>query len=75
MQKVVMIMRGILRHDGQIFIMDEPLAGLDAHTREKVIRMILSVCRNKTCVVISHDKEILPYMNRVIDLQTLHKRA
>ena len=71
MQKVVMILRGLLRRDGQIFILDEPLAGLDAHTRKKVIRLIRNACRGKTCIVITHDKEILPYMDRVVDMQTL----
>lgn len=67
MQKVVMIVRGILRKS-KIIIFDEPLAGLDQDTRQKVINLILEENKNKTVIVITHDKEILPYMERVINV-------
>jgi ATP-binding cassette subfamily B protein len=67
MQKVVMIVRGILRKS-KIIIFDEPLAGLDQDTRQRVINMILEENNNKTVIVITHDKEILPYMERVINV-------
>ena len=51
--------------------MDEPLAGLDQKTRQKVIKLIVTECKNKTLIVITHDKEILPYMNKRINLQSL----
>ena len=67
MQKVVMIVRGILRKS-KIIIFDEPLAGLDQDTREKVINLILKETTNKTVLIITHDKEILPYLDRVINV-------
>lgn len=65
MQKVTMLMRGLMR-GGKIIVMDEPLAGLDAKTREKVMRFVDDYTRNKTLIVITHDKEILPMMDRVV---------
>ena len=41
------------------------LAGLDEITRKKVIKMILKECKGKTVLVITHDKEIIPYMDKV----------
>jgi ABC-type multidrug transport system fused ATPase/permease subunit len=67
MQKVVMIVRGILRKS-HIIVFDEPLAGLDQTTRQNVINMILEESKNKTLIVITHDKEILPYLDRVINV-------
>ena len=67
MQKVTILLRGILKK-GKIIIFDEPLAGLDGTTRGKVMKMIDEECRNKTTIVITHDKEILPYMDTIINL-------
>ena len=74
MQKVILLTRGILKSKNSlIMIFDEPLAGLDAKTRKKVISMILNECKNKTLLIITHDKEILPYMNKTINLNEINK--
>jgi ATP-binding cassette, subfamily C, bacterial LapB len=72
MQKTTIILRSILTNS-KIIIMDEPLAGLDQQTRQKIIKLIVTECKNKTLIVITHDKEILPYMNKRINLQNLKK--
>ena len=70
MQKIIMNVRGILKK-GEIIVFDEPLAGLDSGTREKMISMINDLCKGKTLIVITHDKEILRIMDKVIDLNRL----
>jgi ABC-type multidrug transport system fused ATPase/permease subunit len=70
MQKIIMNVRGILRK-GDIIVFDEPLAGLDSRTRKKMILMINDLCKGKTMIVITHDKEILQIMDKVIDLNKL----
>lgn len=70
MQKITLLMRGILK-PGRIMILDEPLAGLDSGTRMKVMDMILAETKDKTLIVITHDKEILPSMDRVVDINKL----
>lgn len=72
MQKIIMNVRGILKK-GNVIIFDEPLAGLDAITRMKMIRMIDEMTKNKTVVVITHDKEILGIMNKTINLHDIKK--
>jgi len=72
MQKIIMNVRGILKK-GNVIIFDEPLAGLDAITRKKMIRMIDDMTKNKTLIVITHDKEILGIMNKTINLQEIKK--
>ena len=75
MQKLVIILRTILKSEESeslIIIFDEPLAGLDEKTRKKVIKLINDKCYDKTLIVITHDKEILPYMNRIIDLSEIN---
>jgi len=70
MQKITMLMRGILK-PCKILILDEPLAGLDQHTRVKVIDMINIESKGKTLVIITHDKEILPHMDEIININKL----
>ena len=76
MQKVVILLRSILKaeeNNAYIIIFDEPLAGLDEKTRKKVIKLINDKCSGKTLIIITHDKEILPFMDRVIDLSEINK--
>jgi ABC-type multidrug transport system fused ATPase/permease subunit len=70
MQKVTIIMRGMLKQ-GKILILDEPLAGLDINTRKKITRLIKDVSKNKTLIIISHNKELLPLVDRVIDIKDI----
>ena len=72
MQKVSIILRGILK-SSKIIIFDEPLAGLDQKTREKIIRLIINESKNKTLIIITHDKEIIPHMDRIVDINDLSK--
>ena len=74
MQKVTTIIRGISKKC-KIIVFDEPLAGLDAKTRTKVIKLIINECKNKTVIVITHDKEILPHLDRVINLNELQGKT
>ena len=73
MQKIIMNVRGILK-PGNVIIFDEPLAGLDAVSRKKMIKMIDEMTKEKTLIVITHDKEIVEIMNKVINLQQLKNK-
>ena len=72
MQKVIMILRGIFR-DSKIIIFDEPLSSLDKKTRKKIIELIKNECKDRTVLIITHDSEILPYCNKVIDFNKINK--
>jgi ABC-type multidrug transport system fused ATPase/permease subunit len=70
MQKVVIILRGIIKKYN-IIIFDEPLAGLDSKTRIKVMNLIKDYCDGKTVMIITHDKEIIPYCDEVININEI----
>ena len=70
MQKVVIILRGIIKNY-KIIIFDEPLAGLDSKTRVKVMNLIKDYCNGKTVMIITHDKEIIPYCDEVININEI----
>ena len=74
MQKVIILVRGILKaQDSKIIFFDEPLAGLDQISRTKVIKMILTECVDNTIIIITHDKEIIPYMDKVYNMNEINK--
>ena len=72
MQKVTILLRGYFKMaDSQIVLFDEPLAGLDAETRKKIMKMISDIDKSKTVIIITHDKEILSITNRSVDLKPM----
>jgi ABC-type multidrug transport system fused ATPase/permease subunit len=68
MQKIVMVMRGVLKPNKTVVIFDEPLTSLDPGTQKKIIKLLTSEMTDKTVVVISHDEAILPYADHVVDM-------
>ena len=71
MQKTVLLTRALLKpkEKVKIYIFDEPLAGLDKNTREKIMKMITIECKGRTIICITHNKEIKQYVDRTIELQ------
>ena len=72
MQKIIMIVRGILKPNKNIVIFDEPLTSLDKESREKIIHLIVNETKGKTLIIITHDTEILPYADKVIKLKAIN---
>jgi len=69
MQKVIFIVRGILRN-GEIYLFDEPTTSLDNETKANIIKLIKEQTADKTVICVSHDEDIKTIMNRVIDIET-----
>jgi len=75
MQKVILLVRGILKsRHSNVIIIDEPLASLDQNTIKKILKMINQECTNKTLIIITHDKEIYPIVNKIIDLNSINNK-
>ena len=73
MQKVIILVRGVLKSKNSLVVLfDEPLAALDQKTRKKIIKMIMTECAHKTIIVITHDPEIVPYMNRIYNINEMN---
>ena len=46
-----------LAYGGEILLLDEPLKGLDADTRERVVALLRRECRDKTLLLVTHDPQ------------------
>ena len=73
MQKVIVVLRGILRKS-KIIIFDEPLSSLDKKNREKILNLIKEECKNQTVIIITHDMEIIPYCTKVINFNKINTK-
>lgn len=72
MQKVIFLVRGILKDDTAVYVFDEPLTSIDPATREKVLRMIKKETSTKTVIIITHDKEVSAIVDTTINLAELN---
>ena len=70
MQKVTLLIRGLYKKSN-IYILDEPLAGLDKDSRQKIIKMINDKFKNKCLIIITHDTEIIPFVDEVININNI----
>lgn len=66
-QKIAFIR--LLLQNKQIYIFDEPTAALDIDSEKKMVQLIESELYQKTCLIITHRKEVLKICDRVIELQ------
>lgn len=69
MQKLTILLRGVLRKGSLIYLIDEPLSGLDANTRRNVTNMINDILKDRTIVYVTHNEEIMQFVDRVIQIK------
>lgn len=59
----------VLLKPAELFILDEPFAGIDVGSKPGIMRAILESTRGKTLMVIMHgDFELHEHFDRVLDL-------
>ena len=64
----ILLMRGLLKSEYQILLLDEVTSALDGKLADKLIRYILCEYTDKTILVISHTNIKNSLFNKVIDL-------
>ena len=68
-EKKMVSIAGILASDPDIIVLDEPTAGLDPKSREKVLKLLveLNTTYHKSIIIITHDMNVVyRYTKRVI---------
>ena len=68
MQKTIFVIRGLLRKNTKIILLDEPTTSLDEYTKKNIIRAIKENTHNKTVVCVSHNNNIKKIMDKTIEL-------
>jgi ATP-binding cassette, subfamily B, bacterial len=67
-RQVVFLLRCALR-ENNIIILDEPTSALDNETRQFIMNILEEMFKTKTLIIITHDNEILPHVERIVYLK------
>lgn len=67
-RQIIWILRTIIQ-DPEIIIMDEPTASLDEKTKNIVYRLLDILMKNKTIIMVTHDKNIIKEADRIIEMK------
>lgn len=67
-RQIIAILR-IMLSNKKILILDEPTSALDEDSKVIVVDLIKKLMENKTTIMITHDKSLLRYVDRIIQLQ------
>ncbi|ANX11529.1 bacteriocin ABC transporter ATP-binding protein [Fictibacillus arsenicus] len=71
-QQRIAIIRLILQ-ESDLILADEPTASLDAENEQTILKYLKQLNeQGKTIVVVTHNKDILPYFSRVISLDDMY---
>jgi len=69
MQKMILVLRILLKKNYDTILLDEPTTSLDQHTKNKVMEMIWKETNGKTVFIVSHDIDFIQTYNaKVIKL-------
>ena len=50
--------------------MDEPTSSIDVHTKSLIMKAIKKLSKNCTLIIITHDKELLKLVERVVVIKS-----
>lgn len=69
-QRIVMLLRAMISN-AKIFILDEPSNDLNPEIKNKMMEMINDLAKNKTVIIISHDKDLFDHIrfSRIIKFE------
>ncbi len=65
-KQIINVVRAILK-DAPVLILDEPTSALDQYTKKKILNIIKNI-KNKIVIIITHDKDILDYVDKAYEL-------
>lgn len=68
-RQMVFLMRTLMNNDAKVVILDEPTSALDSRSRNQVLKLIQAGARQRSLLVITHDEDLLQYVDRVVHLE------
>ena len=64
-RQIVWLLRCLVKKS-KIVILDEPTSALDEINRDRVLKLLQTLKDKKTLIVITHDKDLMQYMSRLL---------
>ena len=73
-QKQRIALARIFLSDYQLIILDEFSNGIDKESKELIIKSIKKIIKNKICINISHDQDVISMADELIDSSEFLKK-
>lgn len=67
-RQIILILRVILANP-PVLLMDEPSASIDEVTKNTVYKLLSVIMKDRTVVMVTHDKYLLRFADRVVEMQ------
>ena len=67
-KQIILILHAILSNP-PVLLMDEPTASIDEITKNLVYNLLSKIMKDRTVVMVTHDKFLLKYADRVVEMQ------
>lgn len=67
-QRQMVILLRVMLKDSAIILLDEPTTALDEEIRNLILNLIFEEFKNKTIIMITHDPELVPKFDNVLDM-------
>lgn len=64
----ICLARALYNRQSEILVLDEPTSALNAELEDEIIQLIFSLKRFKAILIVTHNRDILNYCNKTIDL-------
>lgn len=68
-QAVVLLRMALADKDKPIVLLDEPTSALDTESKHYVMRLLRTLMRDRTCIMVTHDTELLNVVERVVEFR------
>lgn len=68
-QTIVLLRMALADKHKKIILLDEPTSALDYESKHYVIQFIRKLMNNRTCVIVTHDQEVVHLADRVIQFE------
>lgn len=68
------LIRGLLRDDKEVYLLDEPTSNVDETTEENMINLIKEILKDKTVIIVTHRPKIKAICNKIYKFEngTIH---
>lgn len=67
-QRQRIVLARSIYHNKDILVLDEVTSALDSKTTDSIIKLLKNLKKNKTIIISTHNKNILNYCDKIIDL-------
>ena len=71
-RQIVYLLRCLFGSGKSIILLDEPTASLDYSTKMQIFGILQDLLRGKTVIMVSHDNEILQFVDRVVNVAEIN---